>query len=254
MKNVESPQQSGPEGFLLINKPQDATSFRCIAQIRRILGNKKLKAGYAGTLDPFASGLLMVGIGRSATRLLHIITRWDKRYIARAKLGQLTDTLDLTGQTAIETETHVTQQQLTDAIKELGTQYKQIPPLYSALKHEGLPLYKLARKKGKTAQDLEEVLLKKARTVSLHHLELLKFDPPFFTIETAVSHGTYIRTLVNDIAQKAGTFATAYELSRTKIGNLSLEDAINLDDLKTPEDIEKNLISVEEFLAKHQIN
>lgn len=252
MENEKNQTKIWPEGFLLINKPQDATSFRCVAQLRRILKHKKLKTGYAGTLDPFASGLLVVGIGRPATKLLHVITRWDKRYVARGKLGQLTDTLDLTGKITKEIETEVSEQQIKESIKSFGSEYNQVPPIYSALKHEGLPLYKLARKKGKTAEDMEDVLKKKSRTVHLHHLELIDFKPPFFTIETNVSHGTYIRTLVNDIAQNAGTCATTHELSRTTIGKVALKDAINLDDIKTPEDIFNNVISVEEFFNKYE--
>lgn len=249
MKQTE--QKNTIEGFLLINKPTETTSFRCIAQIRRILENKKLKAGYAGTLDPFASGLLVVGIGRPATRLLHVISRWDKKYIAQAKLGQLTDTLDKTGTVTQEKSINITEQQLKKAIANLGNKYEQIPPIYSALKHKGLPLYKLARKKGKTAKELQEVLQKKSRIVCLYQLDLIHFEPPFFTVATEVSHGTYIRTLINDIAYHAGTCGTTYELTRTSVGKLPLKDAVHLTELKTPADIINRLISVEEFSSRY---
>jgi len=184
------------EGFLFINKPKGANSFRCVAQIRRVLGQKKLKVGYAGTLDPFAHGLMIIGIGRKATRLLHHITKWDKQYIATAKLGELTDTLDPTG-TIIATNTiTVSKYDLHQTIANFPKTYEQTPPIYCALKHKGVPLYKLARHKGKTEQDLQEVLHKKSRTVHLHSIELLNAQKPFFTIQTHVSHGTYIRTLV----------------------------------------------------------
>ncbi len=239
------------EGFLLINKPKNYNSFRAIAQIRRITGIKKLKAGYAGTLDPFATGLLIVGIGRPATRLLHTITRWDKKYRALAKLGKQTDTLDFTGQIIDTCNTEIKEEQLFAAIKRLGNQYKQTPPLYSALKHKGVPLYNHARKKGKSAKELEAVLEAKARSVQLHELILTNFSSPFFTIQAHVSHGTYIRTLVNDIARSAGSCATTHELTRTAVGNINVEQAIDLDNLKTVKDIKDNLIPVENFMARY---
>jgi len=245
-------EENGPVGFILINKPKGANSFRTIAQIRRILEQRKLKAGYAGTLDPFATGLLIVGIGREATRELHTITRWDKRYIARAKLGEQTDTLDCTGQ-VIEmcNAQDITEEKLFSAIKRIGNNYQQTPPLYSALKHEGVPLYKHARKKGKTAQDLQDVLSAKSRSVTLHEVTLIDFTWPFFTIEAHVSHGTYIRTLVNDIARNAGSCATTQELKRTAVGNVGLENATDLDALKTPDDILSRLIDVNVFVSRY---
>lgn len=245
--------EDGPVGFLLVNKPKDTASFKIVTQLRRILENKKLKVGYAGTLDPFATGLLIVGVGRPATRVLHTITKWDKRYIARAKLGEHTDTLDLTGQIVELCNTDVTEKQLFSAIKRLGKQYTQIPPVYSALKHGGVPLYKLARHKKKTHDDLREALEKKARDVQLYEVTLTKFSFPFFTIEAHVSHGTYIRTLVDDIARNAGSCATTHELTRTAIGKVKLEDAIDLEALQTPQDVENSLISVEEFSLRYPL-
>ena len=236
-----------PPGFLLINKPKGANSFRAVAQIRRILQNRKLKAGYAGTLDPFANGLLVVGLQREATRLLHVITRWNKKYIAKAKLGERTDTLDNTGQVIEIKNTNVKEEHLLAAIKQLGNQYDQTPPIYSALKHNGVPLYKLARHKKKSVEILEAAAKTKNRTVQLLKLVLNEFTYPFFTIEAEVSHGTYIRTLVNDIAHNADSCATTHELERTSVGNITLEKAICLDSIKTPEDIINNIIEIEEF-------
>jgi len=238
-------------GFLLINKPQGANSFRTIAQIRRIVGNKKLKAGYAGTLDPFATGLLVVAIGREATRMLHALTRFDKKYIARAKLGEKTDTLDNTGQIIETCNAEIKEEKLFAAIKRLGKQYNQVPPIYCALKYNGVPLYKLARQKKKSADVLHKAVQTKERTVLLHELILTDYSPPFFTVETHVSHGTYIRTLMDDIARSAGSCATTHELKRTAVGNISLSDAVDLDELKTIEDIENNLIEREIFRANY---
>jgi len=238
-------------GFLLINKPKGANSFRAVAQIRRILGNRKLKAGYAGTLDPFATGLLIVGLQRQATRLLHVITRWDKKYIARAKLGECTDTLDNTGQVIEITDAPVKEEQLFAALKRLGKQYSQTPPIYSALKHNGVPLYKLARHKKKPVDALYAAAETKKRMVTLHELVLHEFCPPFFTLQAHVSHGTYIRTLINDIARSAHSFATTHDLERTAVGKITLDQAVCLDSIKTPEDILENLIEIEEFSARH---
>ncbi len=240
-------------GFLIINKPKDATSFRAIAQIRRILQNKKLKAGFAGTLDPFATGLLIVGIGREATRMLHDLTRLDKRYVARAKLGERTDTLDCTGEVVEWCSHPVTQHQLQAAIGHLGKHYMQTPPIYSALKHNGVRLYELARYKRKSLDDLQEVVSGKARLIELHEVTLTEFESPWFTIEAHVSHGTYIRTLVDDLARNAHSCATAYELTRTAIGNITINDSFNLDALQAPEDITNNLISVEDFKKRFSL-
>ncbi|MCK5632274.1 tRNA pseudouridine(55) synthase TruB [bacterium] len=238
-------------GFLLINKPKGTNSFRCIAQIRRILKQKKLKVGYAGTLDPFATGLMIVGIGRDATKALHAITWWNKKYKASAKLGELTDTLDVTGKIIDTNDSIVTEEDLKKAIKSLGDKYEQTPPIYSALKHKGVPLYQLARHKGKTEEDLKDILKKKSRMIKLNSITLLEFNPPYFAIEADVSHGTYIRTLMNDIARIAGSCATTHTLERLSVGQLNLDNVIGLDDLKTPEDITKNLLNVEEFIGKY---
>lgn len=237
-------------GFLIINKPQNAPSFKAISHLRRITNNKKLKAGYAGTLDPFATGLLIVGIGRKATQLLHDITRWDKKYIARAKLGERTDTLDLTGEVLEWCSATVNEHQIQAAIGHLGKHYTQTPPIYSALKHNGVPLYHLARHKKQNQADLQDVLDAKARPVQLYSITLTDFEYPWFTIYAHVSHGTYIRTLVDDIARNAHSCATTHELARTAIGNVNLEDSINLSALETVQDLVENLISVEDFMKR----
>jgi len=242
---------SPSSGFLLVNKPKGANSFRAVAQIRRILQNRKLKAGYAGTLDPFATGLLVIGLQREATRLLHVITRWDKKYIARAKLGERTDTLDNTGQIIEIGQKKLKEEQLFAALKRLGKQYCQTPPIYSALKHNGVPLYKLARHKKKSVDVLHAAAETKKRIIQLHELVLKDFSPPFFTVQAHVSHGTYIRTLINDIARNAHSLATTHELERTAVGQITLDKAICLDSIKTPEDILDNIIEIEEFSNRY---
>ena len=166
-------------------------------------------------------------------------------------MGELTDTLDNTGE-IIETNdtTLISEKNLNDAIKNFGSSYLQTPPLYSALKHKGQPLYKLTREKKLDPEVLEEITKQKSREIKIYNLELTNINLPFFTIQTTVSKGTYIRSLVNDIAQKLNLPATTYELTRTKIGPISLQDSINLNDIKTIEDIFQKLIDIEDFKQK----
>ena len=133
------------EGFLLVDKPADLTSFKCVSHIRKLLP-KKTRVGHAGTLDNFATGLLIVGVARSATRLISKIMPLDKKYVATAVLGQETNTLDIVG-AVIRSEKvpDITQQDLEKAIASFGSEYKQTPPLFSALKYQGVRLSDLAR-------------------------------------------------------------------------------------------------------------
>lgn len=237
-------------GFLLINKPCGITSYGCIGYLKRII-RQKIKIGHAGTLDPFASGLLIVAIGREATRLMSQVMSLEKTYTATAKLGELTDTLDCTG-TVVETMDYsaITKTTMHDALVSFGSSYEQTPPFYSALKHEGDPLYKLARQGSISVEELEAITQSKRKTVQLYELQLLDFNSPFFTIRARVSQGTYIRSLVNDIASRLGSCATTYTLERSAIGQFSLEQATQLAEINNREDINARLISVEEVLRK----
>ncbi len=233
-------------GLIKINKPAGITSYDCIRHIKRILKAKKIKIGHAGTLDPFASGLMLICIGRQATKSIDQLMTQDKEYIVKAKLGELTDTLDLTGKIieskileSQEISQNITKQDIEKAIKELGSSYIQTPPIYSALKHQGTPLHELARKQKMETHKLEQITQKKSRLVEIYKIELLNIELPFFTFKAHVSKGTYVRSLADDIAQKLGLHATTYELERTKIGEYKLEDAVQLCDLKTVEDIRK---------------
>ena len=233
-------------GFLLINKPKDVSSFKCGGQIKKLLGvtNKnRIKIGHAGTLDPFATGLLLICIGREATKSIAHMINLDKTYLVKAKLGELTATLDHTGIVLKQEQSgHITKKMLLEAIEKLGDKYEQTPPIYSALKHEGRPLYKLAREKKLSLEELEKIIENKKRLVTLHELRLTDFDPPYFSFKARVSKGTYIRSLANDIAEKTGTCATTYELERTHIGKLSLEQAVDLEKLQTIDDLNKYLL------------
>jgi len=237
-------------GFLLLNKPTGVTSHYCIRQIKQIL-SYKTKIGHAGTLDSFATGLLIIGIGRTATRHIGKLMQLDKWYIATGKLGQLTDTLDFTGTLLQDEEiSGVTQDKIKTAIHELGHQYRQVPPIYSALKYHGRALSDLARQKKLSHEQLQAIVETKAKVVTIYSCELLSLDLPYFTIETHVSHGTYIRILLDDIARKIGTHATTHELNRTKIGPFSVQQVQSLAYFKSVEAIQKQLISVDDMLDK----
>jgi tRNA pseudouridine55 synthase len=224
-------------GFLLINKPAEITSTDCINKLKRLLP-KKAKIGHAGTLDRFATGLLLVAIGRAATRQLTQLKECDKTYIFTMKFGQTTDTLDSTGiileQQPID---HITQNLVEETLKSFGNEYLQIPPLYSALKYHGKRLSTLARSQQVDIQELEHIVQKKARTIILHGLVLEQFNLPYVTIRAHVSSGTYIRSLVRDIAEKMGTIAVTHQLQRTMIGKFDLKESIELNSLKSSEDL-----------------
>jgi len=230
-------------GFLLINKPKGISSFDCIRHIKKILNDRTIKIGHAGTLDPFATGLLIIALSREYTKRLSEFLTMPKTYCATAKLGELTDTLDCTGKLIQECPIdHITQAKLQKAIDSLTPEYVQTPPIISALKYQGEPLYALAKKNTISHEELQKIAEQKKRTVLIHAIELTKIDLPYFSIKTTVSHGTYIRTLMNDIAQKAHSCATTYILERTAIGNFTLEKAIPLEDIQTKEDIEKVIL------------
>ena len=237
------------EGFILLNKPHGMTSFNCVERIKYHLP-KKTKVGHAGTLDSYATGLLIIAIGRPATRELGRLLKLDKWYTARAKLGQWTDTLDFTGQTIQDEPIAISKKQLEDAIASFGNAYAQTPPIYSALKHEGRRLSQLARKDALTDEELKEIAKEKTKVVQLYHLSLESYEPPFFSIKAHVSHGTYIRMLLEDIAEKVGTHATIHKLERTQIGPFELEQAIDLNKLENQQEIEKHLIPIIKFIKK----
>ncbi len=233
-------------GFLFINKPKNTSSFFCVNKIRKFLP-KKSKVGHSGTLDKEASGLLILCIGRQATKSINNLLNLDKHYTVTAKLGELTTTLDYNGELIQEKEPNFSKEQLLSAIQKMGKEYTQTPPIYSALKHMGQNLYKLAREKQMTLEELETIASKKSRTVLLHELKLLDFKPPFFTFSTHVSKGTYVRALANDIAKHLDSYATTYEIIRTQIGNIKLEETINLNNINSIEDISKTLIRYDQF-------
>lgn len=235
------------EGFLLVHKPAGMTSFNCVSQIKRLIG-KGVKIGHAGTLDKFATGLLILGIGRGATRYLGNLLQMPKIYVGTGKLGELTDTYDPDG-VVIERKTSIVSAELLKkALTSFGTGYLQTPPVYSALKFQGRRLSDLQRIYPDNDQiNIHQIALNKSRWVNLYELSLQTFNDPYFTIQAHVSSGTYIRSLIHDIAAKLDSCATTVKLERRAIGPFQLTKALDLVNLDL-EQMYQNIIPVDDLL------
>ncbi|MEG0090538.1 MAG: tRNA pseudouridine(55) synthase TruB [Oscillospiraceae bacterium] len=210
-------------GILILNKPTQWTSFDVIAKSRGILSTRKL--GHAGTLDPMATGVLPVFIGK-ATKAVDMQIIKEKEYIATFKLGLNTDTGDITGQQINSRPVSATKEDVLAELLNFKGEIGQYPPMYSAVKVNGQPLYKLARK-GITVQ-------RKLRKVVIKSLEMLEENEEehTYTIKVLCSEGTYIRTLVEDIGENLGCGAVLTKLVRTKACGYCLEEAITLEQLQ----------------------
>lgn len=220
-----------PKDFLLINKPIGWTSFDVVGYIRgrarKATKIKNIKVGHAGTLDPFATGLLIVGVGRDATKRLDEFKNLPKTYTATIFLGAISDTDDVTGTIAnneIPRDSEIIDEQAVRAVLRsfIGKQ-EQIPPMYSAKKIDGQRLYKLARQ-GK-------VIERRPTAIEIYDIKLLNYAWPKLEIEVACSAGTYIRTLARDIGEKLGVGGYCEALCRTKIGPYALSDAKSVEDI-----------------------
>ena len=223
------------QGLILLDKPENITSFGAVARIKRIASEKRV--GHTGTLDPMATGVLPVLLGR-ATVLSGLLLDADKRYTAAVKLGVSTDTDDITGNIISESQVNITNEQISGALKRFTGILMQCPPIYSALKKDGVRLYKLARE-GKTA----EVESREIEVFSINLISSLNADN-IFEIDVHVSKGTYIRSLARDIGEYLGCGACLAALKRTYAGGFSLEDCVSLDALND-ENIGDYLISEE---------
>ena len=215
------------EELLLIDKPVGMTSFGVVARVRRLLSQRaggKVKVGHTGTLDPFATGLMILLVGKGTKRSNEFL-KLDKVYEAEIVLGATSTTGDPEGEiteTANRTD-EITKTELEAALVQFTGEIQQVPPAFSAIKINGQRAYKLARKG-------EEVIMP-ARTVTVYGLELIEYSYPVVRIRTHVSSGTYIRTLAEDIGQTLGVGAYCRELRRTKVGDYSIEQATSLNDL-----------------------
>jgi tRNA pseudouridine55 synthase len=209
------------DGVLAVNKGAGWTSHDVVAKVRQLLGGTKV--GHAGTLDPAATGLLPLLIGKG-TRVAEYLVGWDKEYIAQLRLGEATDTLDATG-TILErrpTE-HLTTTAIAEVVRGFRGEIKQVPPMYSAVKIDGVPLYRSARA-GKT-------IPRDARTVLIHELDVLNVTGQEVSLRIVCSKGTYIRTLCADIGKALGVGGHLRALVRTRVGPLALDQALTIDEV-----------------------
>ncbi len=210
------------DGILNLYKPAGITSMTAVTRVKRAL--KLGKAGHAGTLDPAATGVLLVCIGK-ATKLFDTLQTHDKEYVATVRLGIETDTYDAAGQ---ELESRpvppLTATDLDAALDAFRGEIQQVPPMYSALKRDGQPLYKLAR----SGQTVERA----ARTVTLRELELLQTDLPHLRVRVVCTRGTYIRSLAHDLGTALGCGAHLESLERTRSGPYRAVDALPLEELE----------------------
>lgn len=206
------------DGIININKPAGMTSFRVVALVRRLSGERRV--GHAGTLDPAATGVLPVCLGR-ATRIVEFLMDTTKTYRAEIELGIATDTGDATGQIVQKGDpVGISREALESALASFCGSIHQTPPMYSAVKYQGRPLYQLARA-GITVE-------RKSRPAKIYNLELVDWQPPVFTIEVACGKGTYIRTLASDLGQVLGCGAYLKSLARLRYGPFDIKDAVSI--------------------------
>lgn len=228
-----------PNGVIIIDKPQGWTSMDVCAKLRGIFHEKRV--GHAGTLDPMATGVLPVFLGR-ATRAVEFAAEGAKEYHAVLRLGTVTDTQDVTG-TVLETRpVQVTAAEIKAVLPRFRGAIEQIPPMYSAIKVDGKKLYDLARK----GREVE----RKPRPVTIHTLELgEQLSDTDFRLRVECSKGTYIRTLCHDIGQALGCGATMAELRRTCAAGYTLEQAVTLEQVQAAEDPAELLAAVDSCFA-----
>lgn len=221
------------QGLILINKPEGITSFGAVAKLKWLCQTKRV--GHTGTLDPMATGVLPIFVGRP-TVLSNYLLEADKEYIATVRLGIKTDTLDITGNVLEQKPVNIKLEELMSVREKFLGTITQIPPMYSAIKKDGVPLYKLARE-GKTAQ-------RDGRQVEIKELDIFDFDGINFKMKVLCSKGTYIRTLAEDIGNALNTGAVLTSLCRTKTAGFSIEQTVSLDQL-TRENVENYLTDEE---------
>lgn len=228
------------QGILLVDKPAGWTSFDVVNKVRRIIAiaegkkPKNVKVGHSGTLDPFATGLLILLIGKGYTKRAGEFSKLNKTYEATMILGQSSSTGDPEGELTVISDRNPAQTELEKALEQFKGKILQTPPAFSAIKVDGQRAYKLARS-GK------EVKIE-PREVTINRLELISYDYPEVGLLADVSSGTYIRTLVEDIGKKLRTGAYTKELRRTHIGNYRVTSSLNIDKL-SDEEIELRLLA-----------
>lgn len=228
-------------GILNIFKPKGMSSFDVVRVVKKVA--KTGKVGHTGTLDPEATGVLPVCIGR-ATKIIDYIMDSEKVYEVTFKLGIRTTTYDLEGEVLEERDTsNLRDEDILGVVKDFIGEYSQVPPMYSALKQNGVRLYELARKGIEVERE--------GRLIKIYNIEDVKINNPYVSMKVTCSKGTYIRSLCYDIGEKLGVFATMTELNRSKTSVFSQEKSININDL-TEENIEDYIVTMEEALSKYE--
>lgn len=228
-------------GILLINKPKDITSRDVVNYAIKKLGIRKI--GHTGTLDPIATGVMVLCVG-SATKLVDLLTSHDKEYLAEVTLGIKTDTLDITGTILEESKVIVTREQIEKVINSFVGTYNQEVPVYSAVKVNGRKLYEYARNRESVVLPSKEVTIKKIALVDFQNGDKIKFS-----FNCLVSKGTFIRSLIRDICSKLNVIGTMSNLERTKQGDFSIDKCIMMEDIN-----EDRIINIEEVLDIPYIN
>lgn len=224
LKEKSRMPDSGINGILNISKEAGYTSFDVVAIVRGVY--RQRKSGHTGTLDPMATGVLPVALGK-ATKVCGLITDWDKEYIAELLLGKTTDTLDVTGEVTggdPDAVNSLTEERIREAVNRYTGEIDQIPPMYSALKKDGRRLYDIARS-GQTVE-------REARKVTIHNIEVLDISLPVVKIKVLCSKGTYIRSLCDDIGRDLGCGGCMQSLIRSKVGPFTLDNAVSLDEIR----------------------
>ena len=211
------------EGILLVNKPKGPSSFRLVQMLRKRLQIQKI--GHAGTLDPFASGLMVMLIGRNYTRLSDRFLNHDKEYLAEVRLGQTTDTYDSEGQITATSDIIPSLEDIQAALAGFQGETLQTPPMFSAKKIKGKKLYELARKGIEVHREPVKVTL---------DIQLIRYEYPFLELRVNCSKGTYIRSLAYDLGIKLECGAHLSNLERTRSGNFLLENAIGEEEILSP--------------------
>lgn len=224
-------------GLLILDKPAGLTSHDAVQRVRRLLGERRV--GHAGTLDPLATGVLLVCAGWAA-RYVEYLVGLQKTYETTVRLGQTTATYDGEGEIVRERPVDISEAQLAEALDRFRGPIRQQPPIYSAVKQDGRPLYKLARR-GETV-DVP------ARDVEIYDLTVLDWRPPFLDLRVACSSGTYIRSLAHDLGEALGTGGYVAALRRTAAGAFTLDRAVALADL-TPDNAAPALLPPEVAVA-----
>ena len=227
-------------GVLNIFKPKGMSSFDAVRVVKKVAGTGKV--GHTGTLDPEATGVLPICIGK-ATKIIDYIMNSEKVYEVTLKLGIRTTTYDLEGEILEERDCeHLTDIEILQAVNSFIGEYSQIPPMYSALKQNGVRLYELARKGIEVERE--------GRLITIYDIEDIKINNPYISMKVSCSKGTYIRSLCYDIGEKLGVFATMTELNRAKTSVFAQEESININDL-TKENINEYILSMEKALEKY---